>query len=221
MPLMAILIKDIQSFVPRCIAEIMIEDPQYLTGVGERNYPSVMLFADIAGFTRLTEELTLQDNEGVETLTRVLNSYFGTMIDRIVAHGGDVFRFAGDALLAIWIEGEINDLCQLATRCSLELQTAVEKMKAEHQMPLSVRMDLGTGEVLLSNVGGIYKRWEFLLRGLPFSQLEQTNHYAKPGEVVLSPEMVKIAEGYLNGSLAFQKNQTITNFQKKVKLFSF
>ena len=42
------------------------------------------------------------DESAIEELTQVLNDYFGRLIDLITAHGGDVAKFAGDALLAFW-----------------------------------------------------------------------------------------------------------------------
>jgi len=55
-----------------------------------------------AGFTPLTEALNTLGAEGVETVTEHLNNYFGTMIDMIAEHGGDIVKFAGDALMVIW-----------------------------------------------------------------------------------------------------------------------
>jgi class 3 adenylate cyclase len=75
--------------------------------------------AVISGFTALSERLAERGPEGVEELTQVLNAYFGQLIDLITAHGGDVVKFSGDALLAFWPQG--NVVHQLCTRgCSRE-----------------------------------------------------------------------------------------------------
>ena len=57
------------------------------------------LFADISGFTALTERLAQQGPAGAETLTHLLNTYFDQLIDLITDSGGDVVKFAGDALI--------------------------------------------------------------------------------------------------------------------------
>jgi hypothetical protein len=54
------------------------------------------------GFTPLAEKLAKLGSRGVEQLTTVLNEYFGQIINLIHNHGGDIVKFAGDALLAIW-----------------------------------------------------------------------------------------------------------------------
>jgi class 3 adenylate cyclase/tetratricopeptide (TPR) repeat protein len=62
-----------------------------------------VVLADISGFTTLAEKLAkLPDGRGTEELSSKLNSYFGRMIDMIYEGGGDVVKFAGDALLVVW-----------------------------------------------------------------------------------------------------------------------
>eukprot|EP00002_Diphylleia_rotans_P000566 TRINITY_DN10292_c0_g1_i2.p1 TRINITY_DN10292_c0_g1~~TRINITY_DN10292_c0_g1_i2.p1 ORF type:complete len:1632 (-),score=342.89 TRINITY_DN10292_c0_g1_i2:400-5295(-) len=91
----------LMSFVPRTIV--------YRTSDGEsklvpemEEISAVVLFADISGFTKLSEKLSLKGAMGVEVLARYLNRYFGSLIDIIDCHGGDIIKIAGDALLAIW-----------------------------------------------------------------------------------------------------------------------
>ena len=66
------------------------------------NHMVAALFADISGFTSLTEKLAARGPQGVETLSRILNEYFGRLTGQITQHGGDIVNFAGDSLLAIW-----------------------------------------------------------------------------------------------------------------------
>ena len=80
--------------------------------VNQRLYQqdAVVVLADISGFTKLAERLA-RDNSGgegrgTETLSRKLNNYFGRMIDMIYEGGGDVVKFAGDALLVVWRKAE-------------------------------------------------------------------------------------------------------------------
>jgi class 3 adenylate cyclase len=68
---------------------------------GER-LAAAVLFADISGFTALTERLARTGPGGLEELTELLNGCFGQLVQLVVDHGGDVVKFAGDALLALW-----------------------------------------------------------------------------------------------------------------------
>jgi len=67
-----------------------------------RSFQAAIAIADISGFTSLTEALTLTGPGGVELLTRCMNSYFAQVIDLVTLHGGDVSKFAGDAMLIVF-----------------------------------------------------------------------------------------------------------------------
>jgi class 3 adenylate cyclase len=69
-----------------------------------------VVLADISGFTTLAEKLSkLPDGRGTEELSSKLNNYFGKMIDMIYEGGGDVVKFAGDALLVVWRQHEESE----------------------------------------------------------------------------------------------------------------
>src|SRR5215207_4237360 len=96
------LTKLLASHVPKLIQKRVIQDSAPITEPLLQEFSAVVLFADISGFTVLTEALGEKDPVGVETLARILNQYFGQLIDIIYEYGGDVMKFAGDALIAIW-----------------------------------------------------------------------------------------------------------------------
>lgn len=64
----------------------------------DRFYATV-LFADISGFTPLTERMAAKGREGVEKLTYYLNQFFGELVSIVHKYGGDIVKFAGDAVL--------------------------------------------------------------------------------------------------------------------------
>ena len=63
-----------------------------------------LLFADISGFTTMSEQLSQIGREGAEEVTAVVNSYFDAMLDILRAHDGQLIRFGGDALLGLFTE---------------------------------------------------------------------------------------------------------------------
>ena len=96
------LVELLASFVPKLIQRRALLDPKPIESPINEEFHSVVLFADISGFTALTEKLAKRGPVGVETLARILNEYFGDLIDVIHEYGGDVVKFAGDAIIAIW-----------------------------------------------------------------------------------------------------------------------
>ncbi len=86
------------------------------------------LFADISGFTQLTEALVreLGPQRGAEELTRYLNLVYDAVIDELHRYGGSVIAFAGDAITC-WLDGD-NGL--RATACALAMQAAMQQFTA-------------------------------------------------------------------------------------------
>jgi len=80
------------------------------------------LFADISGFTPLTEALAneLGSQRGSEELTANLGRVFHAVIDELHRRGGDVIYFSGDAITC-WLDGDDG---LRATACALEMQRA-------------------------------------------------------------------------------------------------
>ena len=95
-------ITDLLSFVPGFLVRQFAIDPKPLEKPRAERFEAAVLFADISGFTTLAETLARRGPAGVDELTRLLNRHFGSLIDIIDAHGGDVVKFAGDALFALW-----------------------------------------------------------------------------------------------------------------------
>jgi len=62
---------------------------------------SVGLFSDISGFTKLSVAFSKKGRVGPEYLTFCINRYMEQIINIIGANGGDIFKFAGDALMVI------------------------------------------------------------------------------------------------------------------------
>ena len=91
-------------YVPR-----LARSPELFDLQGFRTIDATLLFADVSGYTRLSERLSLRGREGSERLTEVINGCFSTLIDHVSDFGGDVLRFGGDALLCAFVGGEPRD----------------------------------------------------------------------------------------------------------------
>ena len=73
---------------------------------------SALLFIDINGFTKLS---TMLD---VEFLSKVINSYFEMIVGEVISHGGDILKFAGDAMFCEWRESDQEE--EYATELAFE-----------------------------------------------------------------------------------------------------
>jgi class 3 adenylate cyclase/tetratricopeptide (TPR) repeat protein len=157
---------------------------------GER-LAAAVLFADISGFTALTERLARTGPGGVEELTELLNGCFGRLVELVVDHGGDVVKFAGDALLALWLADEgLATVTARAAGCGLTMQQMLHGSELAAGTRLSVRVGIGAGEVFAAHLGGVRGRWEFVIGGPAVTQTCGAEQLGRPGDVVLSPEAV-------------------------------
>jgi len=148
------------------------------------------MFADVSGFTALTEQLALRGPAGVEALTGALNTYFERLMDLITGHGGDIIKMAGDAVISIWTPQESGEdlatATQRAAQCGLEIQATLNDYEVSDGLRLSMRVGIGAGEAAVMYLGGLFGHWEILLAGEPLSQVGLTGHEAEPGEIILS-----------------------------------
>jgi adenylate cyclase len=118
-------------------------DGQIQRGSGE-TISAVIWLCDLRGFTSLSEKLPR------DTLIDMLNGYFGPMCDAVLSHGGEVLKFIGDAMLAIFPIGEDG----VAT-CARALAAA---RRAQPVLAVGLpRIDYGlalhVGDVIYGNIG--------------------------------------------------------------------
>jgi class 3 adenylate cyclase/tetratricopeptide (TPR) repeat protein len=179
----------LSSYVPDVIVERLSRDPTILASPLAEKFTGAVLIADVSGFTAMTESLARRGAVGAEALCQLMNDYFGHAIAVIVAHGGDVIRFAGDALLAAWYAASGEDIAALtarATDCALAIQAELHDYQSTQGQPLSLKLGVGTGEFVLLHIGGVLDRWEFLVSGPAFVQAFTALDKAGPGQVVVS-----------------------------------
>ena len=100
------------------------------------------IFADISGFTRLTEKLTqtLGPRKGVEELSRRLNDVYGALIDQVEAYGGSVISFAGDSIIGWFEEAQASSACLRAVTAAQGMQRSMQNFR-----DLSLKVSITTG----------------------------------------------------------------------------
>jgi class 3 adenylate cyclase/predicted ATPase len=195
------LIHDLASFVPRMVAERFGMCPEPPSEPLMEHLEAAVLFADISGFTKLAETLSQRGPAGIDQLTRTLNVDMGCLVNVIYDHGGDVIKFAGDALLALWHPDPARprDAVLRAAHCGLEAQERFRNLPEVSGMRISVRIVVSAGPLNLLMVGGVEDRWELVAAGEALEQIRQASHAGRPGEVVLSPEAWEKVETAVTG----------------------
>ncbi|NTU81380.1 MAG: AAA family ATPase, partial [Chloroflexales bacterium] len=186
-------LEDLASYVPALILRRLTADPGATMAASVERFPAAVLIADLSGFTALTEHLTQHSPAGAEELTRILDLYFGHLVGVVMSHGGDVVKFAGDGLLALWYGDEpLSQLAQRAVQCGLAVQMMMAPDvwgSVEGATPpptLKVRVGVGAGDVTTMHLGGVFGRWELLVTGEALAQTGRAEAEAQSGEVVIA-----------------------------------
>ena len=188
-------LEELASYVPALITRRMTDDLGATLAPAVERFPAAVLIADLSGFTALTERLAQHSPAGAEELTRILDLYFGHLVGVVTSHGGDVVKFAGDGLLALWYGAEpLAHLAQRAVQCGLAVQMMMAPDAwgpldaAAQPHALRVRVGVGAGEVTTMHIGGVFGRWELLVTGEALAQTGHAEAQARSGEVVIAAE---------------------------------
>ena len=143
------------------LAEIM-KNPQGLNLGGEKKLVTIF-FSDLAGFTSLSENLPPEEVVGI------LNTYLERMTTVIMANGGFVNKFEGDAIMAFWGAPLASpEQAVMAMRTALLCQEELAELNkkfADQALPrLGMRVGINSGEVIVGNIGS-QKRFEYTVIG--------------------------------------------------------
>jgi adenylate cyclase len=146
------------------------------------------LFADISGFTPLTETLVreLGPQRGAEELTHYLNLVYDALIDELHRYGGSVIAFAGDAITC-WLDGDDG---VRTTAAALSMQRAMRAFAAittpgGNQVALAMKAAIASGPVRRFLVGDPALRLIDAIAGETLVRLAGAEHLAQRGEVVI------------------------------------
>ena len=114
-------------------------EPGYVNG---GFHTGAVLFADVSGFTAMSEKLSVLGKEGAEEVTGIVNNYFTAMLEINDGFGGDLLKFGGDALL-IFFEGDTGAYRALATGRAMMRAMSAFKQVQTSQGTTSLKMKIG------------------------------------------------------------------------------
>jgi class 3 adenylate cyclase len=160
---------------------------------GERKQVTV-LFADVKGSMELAEQLD------PEAWSQIMQRFFRILCDSIERFEGFVDKFTGDGGMALFgapIAHE--DYAQRACYAALHLRDATRtyasEVRAQHGMPLAIRIGLNSGEVVVGRIGDDL-RMEFTAQGHVVGLAQRMEARAESGHICLSEHTARLVEGY-------------------------
>jgi class 3 adenylate cyclase len=200
-------LKALAKYASQRLLSHLERNPQLPREPMSASFEAAVLFADMQNFTILAERLTREDPRmGVQKLAGYLDIYMGRLVDIITDCGGDIVKFAGDAVFAIWPARNGNgtdsgepgaDLARAvryATTCGLTIQKQLHKYQVDDNVVLALRVGVSAGLLHELHLGGHLDRWEQLFAGGPMGQAGHAGTLAQPGEVILGPRAIRALE---------------------------
>ncbi len=181
----------------------MYVDETVLNFMGGKEYESSVnsteminasvLFIDICSFT------TISENESPEMVVKLLNNYFDVMVNVIIAHGGYVDKFIGDAVMAVF-RGDYH--LDRALDASLELRTKIEELPVisdQFTFKPNVSIGINSGEMISGNIGSVsLKRLDYTVIGDTVNTAQRLQSAAKPGQILINEaSYLKIKENFM------------------------
>ena len=138
-------------YLAPAVVEVIVANPERLR-LGGEEVEGTVIFADLAGFTALSENMKPED------LIGLLNEYFAPLTEIILAHQGTMDKYIGDAIMAFWgAPLPMADHARRACRAALAIQATMPDFQAEWQargLPLlKTRVGLHSGRICVGNVG--------------------------------------------------------------------
>jgi DNA-binding response OmpR family regulator len=140
-----------------------------------------VMFSDLVGFTPMSATLSPIQ------LISLLNDYFDVMCPIVKDHGGDIDKFIGDAIMAIFEDGRGRELAAVrATRAALAMQAAMLEFNARRTIQLAMRIGINTGPVIRGDLGSRVVRRDYTVIGDTVNQANRYEARCPPGEVLVS-----------------------------------
>ena len=179
---LAALLRAVSTYLPRYLVEELLLDPQPGKVSGQFRETTIM-FADISGFTAMSERLSRRGEEGAEKITDIVGDYFTTMLDVTARQGGDLLKFGGDALLVAFFG---DDHAIHACRAAAHMQQAIARFSQVEAFGdtfrLKMTVGLGSGPLFTANLGTMAKM-EYTVMGEALANMAHAEDQAEGGEI--------------------------------------
>ena len=170
-------------FMPEYVVKQLLENPASFR-LGGVNQKITVLFADIRGFTAISEK------ENPEKIVGLLNRYFSAMSEIIFEHGGTLDKYIGDGLMALFgapnvSEEDALNAVKAAVKMQKRLRTLNDELRHEGLSEISVGIGLHTGVATVGYIGS-EKRSEYTAIGDTVNLAARLQDIAKGGQIIMT-----------------------------------
>ena len=173
-------------YVSKNIAKEIMGNLEHIQ-LGGHHVDASVIFADIVGFTELSE------NHSAEKITGVLNDYFSYISLASQMYQGTIDKYMGDcAMIVFGVPEEDKQHKQHAIYCAVMIQKLVERINVirlnSNQLAVSFRIGINSGSMLAGNLGST-ERMQYTVVGESVNLASRLQHVAEKDQIVISQEL--------------------------------
>lgn len=178
--------KVLQRFVSPSVARKMMADLNQVT-LGGRDVVATVVFADIVGFTRLSESLA------PEAVANMLNVYFDAITTAADCYRGTIDKYMGDcAMIVFGVPEEDSEHLFHGLCCAVMIQRMVARLnqhrQAHGQTTVEFRIGINSGAMLAGNLGS-RERMQYTVVGDAVNLASRLSNMAAAGEIVAAKDL--------------------------------
>lgn len=201
-------------FMPEYVVKQLLDSPDSFK-LGGINQTITVLFADIRGFTSLSER------ENPEKIVRLLNRYFTAMTEIIFEFGGTLDKYIGDELMALFgaptaTPNDAKNALQTAAAMQKRVLILNKELKEADLPEIQIGIGLHTGEATVGYIGS-EKRSEYTAIGDTVNLAARLQSNAKGGQILVSDITAKLCENLF--PIIAHEPLTVKNRLQPVSLF--
>jgi adenylate cyclase len=201
-------------FMPEYVVKQLLENPDSFK-LGGANQTITVLFADIRGFTSMSER------ENPENVVAFLNHYFSAMTEIIFSHGGTLDKYIGDELMALFgAPTATPDDARNAVKVAVAMQKRIVGLNVELAAMgygnISVGLGLHTGVATVGYIGS-EQRSEYTAIGDTVNLASRLQSNSKGGQILISEATAKAAGDIF--PMVRREPLTVKNRQQPVELY--
>jgi len=145
---------------------------------------ATVLFIDVCGFTSITE------NVPANTVVNLINGLFDKIVQEIVAQGGHVDKFMGDAVMAVFRgDFHLDRAIDAALAANAQLSSVEEITAGDQSYKPQIAVGINSGEMVSGNIGSeSLRRLDYTVIGDAVNLAQRLQSAAKAGQIIITEE---------------------------------
>jgi adenylate cyclase len=165
---------------------------------------ATVMFVDVCGFTSITEHIP------ANTVVNLLNGLFDKIVNEIIAQGGHVDKFMGDAVMAVFRgDFHLDRAIDAALALKMQLANEDEFSVGEKNFKPAISIGINSGDMVSGNIGSAsLRRLDYTVIGDAVNLAQRLQSVAVAGQIVITEEIYKqVKESFkcrLNGEFVLK-----------------